>query len=286
VRGAEAALYAAACDEPTCDIDQLVELLTGDAAEPTPATAWFTAVSRQIDEDEAGTTTSTTLTAVRLRFDNPASRPTASTPGRSPPTRRSCRAGTGVLVDGLGVPRVRLHGRHPAGRAPAGAVRPDPATTPSTSTPGRQPRGRVGRLRTPPGWSWSRAARSTTPSRWRWPAATRPSSGASARTATADRGVFTPTRDPGCQTDCHELGDRRHRRGGHAGLADLRGRRVDPDPRSTELSLHWGRTSPTTFRYSLLRRGRPTGRWRPATDLEAIYQAFFNDRPTTRTRSR
>jgi hypothetical protein len=110
IRGAEAGLYTATRDEPTCDVEALAERLVGDDA-ATTATAWFAAVARSIDEDGRDDYLED-LTALRLRVDT---RVVAHgfVDGEAAPYPAVLQAGTAVLVDETGVPRVRCTGGTP-----------------------------------------------------------------------------------------------------------------------------------------------------------------------------
>jgi hypothetical protein len=104
VTGTTAGLYAGTRDEPVCDLATLAGLLAGD--DPSArADDWFAALGRHVDDrdDYVGD-----LTAVRLRFDT---RADEQAPGRSRPV--VLQAGTPVLIDRFGVPRVRCAGGQP-----------------------------------------------------------------------------------------------------------------------------------------------------------------------------
>jgi len=117
IRGAEPGLYTAARDEPTCDVDRLAELLVAEGGdEPDPvAVAWFGAIARNIDATEHDAYLEQ-LTAVRLRLDT---RVVAHgfVDGAAEPYPAVLQAGTAVLVDQMGVPRVRCTGGTPLGEA-------------------------------------------------------------------------------------------------------------------------------------------------------------------------
>jgi hypothetical protein len=100
VTGTAAGLYAGRRDEPACDLDRIGELVGGDRADD-----WFDALGRHVDNREGYVAD---LTAVHLRFDT---RVVEQAPGGPRPAL--LQAGTPVLIDGHGVPRVRCAGGQP-----------------------------------------------------------------------------------------------------------------------------------------------------------------------------
>ncbi len=118
VVGTDPGVYAGTRDQPTCDLERLVELLT-DESETARADAWFAALGQHVD-DRAGYLDE--LTAVRLRFDT---RVTAHDNERR--YDAVLQAGTPVLIDRFGIPRVRCAG---------GAPLDEPQTAPSGTSAG------------------------------------------------------------------------------------------------------------------------------------------------------
>jgi Domain of unknown function (DUF6777) len=102
--GTEPGLYAGTRDESTCDLDGMIELLT-DEGKRERADEWFTALDRNVDDREEYLEQ---LTPVRLRFDTRVT--THDGDGRHPAV---LQAGTPVLIDRFGVPRVRCAGGNP-----------------------------------------------------------------------------------------------------------------------------------------------------------------------------
>ncbi len=115
VHGAEPGLYAGTRDQQTCDLERLVELV-GDEGDPDRADEWFAALGRNVDDRAAYLEE---LTAVRLRFDT---RVTAH--DGDGPYAAVLQAGTPVLIDRVGVPRVRC-----AGGSPLAEPEPAPSGT-------------------------------------------------------------------------------------------------------------------------------------------------------------
>jgi hypothetical protein len=123
VRGNQPGLYGARRGEPTCDVDRLDELLSDEDGADT-ADAWFGALERNVGHRPAYLSD---LTPVRLRFDTRVTghRLEGDTATSFPSV---LQAGTAVLVDKRGIPRVRCAGGTPLsepGPAPEGTSADD-----------------------------------------------------------------------------------------------------------------------------------------------------------------
>jgi hypothetical protein len=97
--------YVGERDEAVCDRERLAEMLTGDGADTAAADAWFAALDRNV---EGRATYLDDLTGVHLRYDT---RVTAH--GADGAIDAVLQAGTAVLIDRFGVPRVRCAGGVP-----------------------------------------------------------------------------------------------------------------------------------------------------------------------------
>jgi hypothetical protein len=106
--GNQPGLYGGSRDVTVCDIEQLVSFLT-DPGNRAKAEAW--ASVHQIDVDEIEDFIGT-LTPVRLRFDTRVTNHGFSN-GRATPSQSILEAGTAVLVDALGIPRVKCNCGNP-----------------------------------------------------------------------------------------------------------------------------------------------------------------------------
>lgn len=102
VDGDRPGLYGGSRDVGTCDVDQLVEFLT-DPANADKAEAWAGVLG--IDADEIGEVVAE-LTPLRLRFDTRVTNH-GFDGDRATPLQSVLQAGTAVLVDDRGVPRVK-----------------------------------------------------------------------------------------------------------------------------------------------------------------------------------
>lgn len=101
-------LYGGTRDVATCDVEALTDFLTDDS-NAEKAEAWAGALDIEVDEIEdfiAG------LTPVRLRFDTRVTNH-GFTDGEASPFQSILEAGTAVLVDDEGVPRVKCNCGNP-----------------------------------------------------------------------------------------------------------------------------------------------------------------------------
>jgi hypothetical protein len=110
-RGAEGdlpGLYGGSRDQGTCDVQQLVDFLTDDA-NADKAQAWADTLGIDVDEieDFIGT-----LTPVRLRFDTRVTNH-GFVDGNASAFQSILEAGTAVMVDDEGVPRVKCNCGNP-----------------------------------------------------------------------------------------------------------------------------------------------------------------------------
>jgi hypothetical protein len=107
-QGGEPALYGGSRDTQVCDVETLVAFLT-DPANSDKAEAWSDVLgveSAGIPDYVAG------LTAVRLRYDTRVTNHGFSD-GEATPFQSLLQAGTAVLVDNTGVPRVKCNCGNP-----------------------------------------------------------------------------------------------------------------------------------------------------------------------------
>jgi hypothetical protein len=108
VQGADPAVYGGSRDTQVCDVAQLVTFLT-DPANADKAEAWAGVLGVDvagIPDYVAG------LTAVRLRFDTRVTNH-GFNDGEATPFQSLLEAGTAVLVDNTGVPRVKCNCGNP-----------------------------------------------------------------------------------------------------------------------------------------------------------------------------
>lgn len=125
VDGDQPGLYGGSRQVGTCDVEQLVDFLT-DPANRAKARAWAAVHEIEVDEIEGFIED---LTPVRLRFDTRVTNHGFSG-GRATSLQSTLEAGTAVLVDERGVPRVKCACGNPllAPRAAAAAAsNPDDA---------------------------------------------------------------------------------------------------------------------------------------------------------------
>ncbi len=107
-QGGEPALYGGSRDTQVCDVEQLVAFLT-DPANADKAAAW----SDVLGVDAAGIPDYVAgLTAVRLRYDTRVTNHGFQN-GEANPFQSLLEAGTAVLVDNTGVPRVKCNCGNP-----------------------------------------------------------------------------------------------------------------------------------------------------------------------------
>ena len=118
--GSEPGLYGGTQDQSTCDREQLVTFL---AANEDKAQAWAGAQGIEVDAIEDFVRS---LTPLRLRFDTRVTNHGFSG-GRATAYQTVLQAGTAVLVDPSGVPRVRCACGNPL-------LEPEPTTTAPTFT--------------------------------------------------------------------------------------------------------------------------------------------------------
>ncbi|HET6953299.1 MAG TPA: DUF6777 domain-containing protein [Acidimicrobiales bacterium] len=114
VQGGEPAVYGGSRDTQVCDIAQLTAFLT-DPANAAKAEAWAGVLGVDvagIGDYVAG------LTAVRLRFDTRVTNH-GFRDGEANPFQSLLQAGTAVLVDDTGVPRVKCNCGNPLGEPTA-----------------------------------------------------------------------------------------------------------------------------------------------------------------------
>jgi hypothetical protein len=106
--GTEPGLYGGSRDAAVCDVAQLVSFLT-DPANSAQAEAWAETLGTTVADIP---TYVEGLTAVRLRFDTRVTNH-GFTDGRANPFQSLLQAGTAVLVDSTGVPRVKCNCGNP-----------------------------------------------------------------------------------------------------------------------------------------------------------------------------
>jgi hypothetical protein len=254
VWGAEPRLYAAPRDEAACDVDALSDLLVGDdePGDPELADAWFDTQGRRIEERERDDHLES-LTAVRLRSDT---RVTAHdwVGGDARPYQAVLQAGTAVLVDEMGVPRVRC-----AGGLPLDAPEPAPADMAAEEVLDERHIG-------PPGDAWPGFTSAMVVV-----VESRPVGGdglevvaiagsddtdegetfvrALGSDGDRDRGVFTPTEDEGCASGCHELEIAITAAEGTE--ASLRFEGVAEPDVADGRRMQWDAAGPTTYKWSV-----------------------------------
>jgi len=120
-RGTAPGLYGGSQNESVCKIDDLVAFLT-DSANEAKAKAWATTLG--IDQGDIESYVRG-LTPVRLRFDTRVTNH-GFRDGKATPLQSLLQAGTGVLVDNKGVPRVKCNCGNPLLEpAPLGEVPSD-----------------------------------------------------------------------------------------------------------------------------------------------------------------
>jgi hypothetical protein len=106
--GTEPGLYGGSQDTQTCDVDKLVTFLTSEA-NASKAKAWAEVLGVKVD-DIADYVSG--LTAVRLRFDTRVTNHGYKS-GKANAFQSVLQAGTAVLVDDQGVPRVKCNCGNP-----------------------------------------------------------------------------------------------------------------------------------------------------------------------------
>lgn len=134
-RGDQVGLYGGSLDVGVCDVEQLIDFLT-DPANADKAAAWAEVQGIEVDGIEDFIRG---LTAVRLRFDTRVTNHGFRN-GRANPIQSVLQAGTAVLVDERGVPRVKCNCGNPLAEptpltAPAGADVADVAANPEAAWP-------------------------------------------------------------------------------------------------------------------------------------------------------
>jgi hypothetical protein len=110
VSGVEPAVYGGSRDTQVCDTVTLVDFLT-DPENADKAEAWTGALGIEIDEIQSYVDS---LTAVRLRWDTRVTNH-GFRDGEAYGFQSLLQAGTGVLVDDTGVPRVKCNCGNPLG---------------------------------------------------------------------------------------------------------------------------------------------------------------------------
>ncbi|MGH9138690.1 MAG: DUF6777 domain-containing protein, partial [Acidimicrobiales bacterium] len=121
--GDEPGLYGGSLDTAVCDVDQLIQFLTDDDNRDK-AEAWAEVQGIDVDDIEDFIRT---LTSVRLRFDTRVTN-NGFEDGEATAFQAVLEAGTAVLVDDRGVPRVKCNCGNPlAEPAPLGDVVEDDA---------------------------------------------------------------------------------------------------------------------------------------------------------------
>jgi uncharacterized protein DUF6777 len=139
VDGAEPAVYGGSRDTQVCDVAGLVSFLT-DPSNEAKAQAWAGALGIDVSEIESYVGG---LTAVRLRWDTRVTNHGFSD-GEATPFQSVLQAGTAVLVDDTGVPRVKCNCGNPldepedTGASSAGSV-DDVASNPDEAWEGLDP---------------------------------------------------------------------------------------------------------------------------------------------------
>jgi hypothetical protein len=108
--GTEPGLYGGSQDVQTCDVQPLVDFLTADA-NADKAEAWAGVLGVDVDEIPDYIAT---LTAVRLRFDTRVTNH-GFRDGEATGFQSVLQAGTAVLVDAEGIPRVKCNCGNPLG---------------------------------------------------------------------------------------------------------------------------------------------------------------------------
>jgi hypothetical protein len=270
IRGAEPGLYTAARDEPTCDVDQLGELLLvegGDEPDPV-AVAWFAAIARNIDGSEHEDYLDG-LTAVRLRLDT---RVVAHgfVDGAAVAYPAVLQAGTAVLVDEMGVPRVRCTGGTPLGEAdPASGMSREAtldldarASNPDAAWAGFDPAAVVV-VEARPTEDGFELASATGPDDDGDETFLR----ATGSNGDRDRAVFTPDDgDPaaGCGDDCRQLEIAITSEGA---LASLVYDGVADPSEADDQRLFWSEAAPTTYKFSLLENWKVFGQFGPGEEI-------------------
>ena len=114
VEGAEPAVYGGSRDTQVCDVATLVSFLT-DPANEAKAQAWADTLGIEVSEIE---TYIGGLTAVRLRWDTRVTNH-GFRDGEATPFQSLLQAGTAVMVDDTGVPRVKCNCGNPLGEPAA-----------------------------------------------------------------------------------------------------------------------------------------------------------------------
>ena len=110
VDGVEPAVYGGSRDTQVCDAAALVSFLT-DPANEAKATAWAAALDIEVSEIESYVGG---LTSVRLRWDTRVTNH-GFRDGEANPFQSLLQAGTAVMVDDTGVPRVKCNCGNPLG---------------------------------------------------------------------------------------------------------------------------------------------------------------------------
>ena len=113
-QGGEPALYGGSRDTQVCDVEGLVAFLT-DPANSDKAAAWSDVLG--VDPSGIGDYVAG-LTAVRLRYDTRVTNHGFSD-GEATPFQSLLQAGTAVMVDNTGVPRVKCNCGNPLGEPTA-----------------------------------------------------------------------------------------------------------------------------------------------------------------------
>ncbi|MFO7281814.1 MAG: DUF6777-containing protein, partial [Thermoanaerobacterales bacterium] len=108
VTGSDPAIFGGSRDTQVCDVEQLIDFLT-DEANADKAEAWAEVLDIEVDEIE---TYVRGLTAVRLRWDTRVTNH-GYRDGEARPFQSLLQAGTAVLVDDTGVPRVKCNCGNP-----------------------------------------------------------------------------------------------------------------------------------------------------------------------------
>lgn len=110
VDGVEPAVYGGSRDTQVCDVETLVSFLT-DPANEAKATAWADALDIEVSEIESYIGG---LTSVRVRWDTRVTNH-GFNDGEATPFQSLLQAGTAVMVDDTGVPRVKCNCGNPLG---------------------------------------------------------------------------------------------------------------------------------------------------------------------------
>lgn len=114
VEGAEPAVYGGSRDTQVCDVAALTDFLT-DEANADKAAAWAEVLGIEVGDIESYIGG---LTAVRLRWDTRVTNH-GFRDGEANPFQALLQAGTAVLVDDTGVPRVKCNCGNPLGEPAA-----------------------------------------------------------------------------------------------------------------------------------------------------------------------